>query len=177
MYEEEDLICNHLTLQQGFDPSLEFPHLFPTEKPTELLPLREPIEIIQHKIEVIEGVEWHPNYIPSYNRFQDQITEKINKELETGRIILSKSLNIIIMFTQSKNDGKITRFHLHCIPRNLKTYKNRMPMPSINQIIHWLASKKFKFKLDLTDRYYNIRHHTDSVKRSTFLCHMGKLTL
>jgi len=38
MYEGGDLICNHLTIQQGFDPYSEFPYLFPTEKPTELLP-------------------------------------------------------------------------------------------------------------------------------------------
>jgi len=57
---------------------------------------------MQYKIEVIDGAELHFNYIPSYDRFQDQITEKINKELETGRIILSKSLNAIIMFTQPK---------------------------------------------------------------------------
>jgi len=52
-----DLICNHLSIQQGFDPYLEFLHLFPTEKPSELPPLREPIEMMQHKIEVIEGAE------------------------------------------------------------------------------------------------------------------------
>jgi len=135
MYEGGDLICNHLTIQQGFDPYSEFPYLFLTEKPTELPPLREPMEIMQYKIEVIDGAEWHPNYIPSYNKFQDQITEKINKELETGRIIPSKSLNTIIMFTQPKKDGKKARFLLNCIPRNLKTHKDRMPMPSINQII------------------------------------------
>jgi len=89
MYEGGDLICLHLTIQQGFDPYSEFPHQFPTEKPTELPPLREPMEIMQHKVEVTDGAEWHPNYISSYDSFQDQITEKINKELETGRIILS----------------------------------------------------------------------------------------
>jgi len=129
---------------------------------------------MQHKIEVIEGAEWHPNYIPSYDRFLDQITEKINKKLETGRIIPSKFLNTIIMFTQLKKDGKKARFLLSCISRNLKTHKNRMPMPSINQIIDWLASKRFKSKLDLTDGYYNIRRHPDSVKYSTFSYHMGK---
>jgi len=174
MYESGDLICNHLTIQQGFDPYSEFPHLLPTEKPTELPPLREPMEFMQHKIEVIEGAKWHPNYIPSYDRFQDQITEKVNKELEPGRIIPSKSLNTTIMFTQPKKDGKEARFLLNCILRNLKTHKDRMPMPSINQIIDLLASKKFKSKLDLTDGYHNIRHHPDSVKHSTFSCHMGK---
>jgi len=174
MYESGDLICNHLTIQQGFDPYSEFPHLFPTEKPTELPPLREPMEIIKHKIEVIEGAEWHPNYIPSYDRFQDQITEKIKKELETGRNMPSKSLNTIIMFKQPKKDSKKARFLLNCISRNLKTHKDRMSMPSRNQIINWLASKRFKAKLDLTDGCHNIRHHPDSVKHSTFLCHIGK---
>jgi len=144
MYQGGDLICNHLTIQQGFDHYSEFQHLFPTEKPPELPLLREPMEIMQYKIEVIEGAEWHPNYIPSYDRFQDQITEKINKELETGRIIPSKSLNTIIMFTQPKKDGKKVRFFLNCILRNLKRHKDRMPMPSINQVIDWLASKRFK---------------------------------
>jgi len=69
MYEGGDLICNHLTIQQGFDPYQEFPHLFPIEKPRELLPLREPIEIIQHKIKVINKAEWYPDYISSYDRF------------------------------------------------------------------------------------------------------------
>jgi len=132
------------------------------------------MEIMQHKIEVIEEAEWHPNYIPSYNRFQDRITEKINNELETSRIIPSKSLNTIIMFTQPKKDGKKARFLLNCIPRKLKTHKDRIPMPSIYQIIDWLASKRFKSKLDLTDSYHNIRHYPDSVKDTTFSYHMGK---
>jgi len=116
MYKGGDLICNHLTLQKGFDAYSEFPHLFPTEKPTELPPLREPMEIMQYKIEIIEGAEWHPNYIPSYDSFKDQITERVNKELEPGRIIPSKSLNTIIMFTQPKKDGKKARFLLNYIP-------------------------------------------------------------
>jgi len=65
------------------------------------------------------------------------------------------------MFTQLKKNGKKARFLLNCIPRNLKTHKARIPMPSINQIIDKLASKKFTFKLDLIDGYYNIRYHPD----------------
>jgi len=57
MYEDGDLICNHLTILQGFNPYSKFPHLFPIEKPIELQLLREPMEIMQHKIEVIEGAE------------------------------------------------------------------------------------------------------------------------
>jgi len=57
MYEDGDEICNHISIQQGFDSYFEFPHLFPTEKPTELPPLREPMEIIQHKIEIMNGAK------------------------------------------------------------------------------------------------------------------------
>jgi len=60
-YESGDLICNHLSIQQGFDPYSELPHLFPPEKPTELPPLREPMEIRQHIIEAIEEEEWNLN--------------------------------------------------------------------------------------------------------------------
>jgi len=74
MYEGGDMICNHISIQQGFDPYSEFPHLFLTEKPTELPPLRETMEIMQHKIEIMDGAVWHSNYISSYDRFQDQIT-------------------------------------------------------------------------------------------------------
>jgi len=81
------------------------------------------------------------------------------------------------MFTQRKKDGKKARFLLISMSRNLKTHKDRIPMPSINQIIDWLASKIWKSKLELTDRYHNIRHHSDSGKNSTFSCHMGKFDL
>jgi len=150
------------------------PHVFPTEEPTELLPLRKLSEIMQHKIEVVEGAEWHLHYIPSYDRFQDPITEKINKKFETGRIILAKSRNPIIIFTQLKKHGKKARFLLNCIPRKFKRHKVRMPILRIKQIIDCLARKKFKSKLDLTDGYHKIRHHLDSIKHSTFSFDMEK---
>jgi len=78
------------------------------------------------------------------------------------------------MFIQPKKNSKKAWFLLNCIPRNLKTHKDRMPMHSINQIIDWLARKKSKSKLDLTDGYHNIRHHLESVKHSTFSYDMGK---
>ena len=79
-----------------------------------------------------------------------------------------------MLFTQTKKDGKKARFLVNWITRNLKTQKDEMPMPIINQIIDWLASKRFKSKPDLTDGYHNIRHHPDSVKHAIFSCHRGK---
>jgi len=80
------------------------------------------------------------------------------------------------MFTQPKKDGKKARFLLNYIARNFKICKARMLMPtsSRNQIIQCLASKRFKFKLDLLEGYHNIKYHPNSVKHSTFSRHVVK---
>ena len=38
----------------------------------------------------------------------------------------------------------------------------------------FVGSRPFRSKLDLSHRYHNIRIHAESVKDSTFGCHMGK---
>ena len=43
-----------------YDPVAEFPELFPKQKPTELPPLREPLEIMEHRIDVIPHHVWKP---------------------------------------------------------------------------------------------------------------------
>ena len=98
----------------------------------------------------------------------------IMTELETGRIIRSKSPNSIGMFSQPKRDKpQEARFPLDCILRNLVTDKDKTPMPSMEQIKYFIGSRPFRSKLDLTDGYHNIRMHADSVGDSTFTCHMG----
>ena len=44
----------------------------------------------------------------------------------------------------------------------------------MEQIIDFVGSRPFRSKLDFTDGDYNIRIHAESVKDSTFYCHMGK---
>ena len=65
------------------------------------------------------------------------------------------------------------RFLTDCIPRNAVTISDPTPLPNIKEIINWTAARKFRSKLDLTDRYHNIRIHPDSVKHSTIVIHMG----
>jgi len=78
------------------------------------------------------------------------------------------------MFTILKADKKEPRFLIDSIPRNKITIKDLTPLPNIKEIINWVAARKYRSKLDLTDGYHNIRVHSDSVKHHTILTHMGK---
>ena len=108
-----------------YDPVAEFPELFSVEEPTELSPLRDPLAIMQRRIDLISHVVWKPRFPSTYNQFKDQITKKISTELETGRIVPSKSSNSIGMFTEPKRDKlRQARFLQDGIPRNLVTHKD-----------------------------------------------------
>ena len=98
----DPVTCNALTTLTMYDPTKEFPELFPDKKLTELPPLRYPMEIMQHRIDVIPDSHWSARFPSTYNQFKDQNTEKINTELETGRVVPSKSSNAIGMFTRQK---------------------------------------------------------------------------
>ena len=100
----DPVTCNTLTTLTMYDPTKEFPELFPDETPTELPPLRYPMEILQHRIDVIPDSHWSARFPSICNQFQDQITEKINTELETGRLVPFKSSNAVGIFTQPKTD-------------------------------------------------------------------------
>ena len=79
------------------------------------------------------------------------------------------------MFTQTKRDKPhVATLQLDCIPRNLVTHEYKTTMPSMQQIINFVGSRPFRSKVNLTDRYHNIRIHSETVIDSTFSCHMGK---
>ena len=158
-----------------YDPVAELSELFPEEKPTELPPLREPLEIMQHRIDVIPNSEWKPRFACSKHQLKDQIAKKIIREVETARIVPSKSSNSIGMFTQPNRDKpQEARFLLDSITRNLVTDKDKTHMPSMEQIKHFIGSRPFRIKLDLTDGYHNSRIYPDSVSDSTFTCYRWK---
>ena len=124
---------------------------------------------------MIPNSVWKPRFLCTYNRFQDQISKKIITELETGRIVRSKSSNSIGMYIQPKRDKlQEARFLLYCIARNLVTHEDMTPMASMVQIEDFIGSRPCRSKLDLKDGWHNIRFHADSVTDSTFTCHMGK---
>ena len=124
----DPVTCNALTTLTMYDPTKEFPELFSEEKPTELPSLRYTMEIMQHTIDVIPDSHWSERFPSTYNQFKDQISHKINTELETGMVVPSTFSNAIGIFTQPKRDKPHeARFLLDCIPRNLVTYKDKTP--------------------------------------------------
>ena len=166
---------NALTTLTMYDLTKDFAELFPEEKPTELPPLTYPMEIMQHIIDVILDSYWSSRFPSTYKQFKNQIILKIKTDLQTGRVVPSKSSNAIGMFAQPKRDKPHeARFLLDCISSNLLTHKDATPIPSEEQIIDCVVSVPFRRKLDLSDRYHNIRIHTKSGKDSTFYCHMAK---
>ena len=93
----------------------------------------------------------------------DQITGTINTELETGRVVPSKSRNAISMFIQSTSDNPHqARILLDCIPRNLVTHKDKIPMPRMEKITDFVGSRSNRGNFDLTDGYHNIRIYSES---------------
>ena len=157
----DPVTCNARTTLTMYDPTKKFPEVFPDVKPTELPPLRYPMEIMLHRIDVIPDSHWSPRFPSTYNQFKDQITEKINTELETGRVVPTKSSNAIGMFIQPKRDKPHeARFLLKYIARNLVPGKDKTPMPTMEQIIHFVGSRSLRRTLDLRDGYHNIRIHS-----------------
>ena len=62
-------------------------------------------------------------------------------ELDTGRIVASKSRNSIGMFTQPTTDKPLeASFRLDCIAQNLVTDEDKTPMPSKEQIKDFIGS-------------------------------------
>ena len=54
----DPIVTNALSTLVMYYPVGEFPELFLEEKPTELPPLRELLEIMQHRIDVITNSVW-----------------------------------------------------------------------------------------------------------------------
>jgi len=90
-----DITCNLLQIEERFDPLKEYPHLFPEKKPLKLPPLRQPMEIMQHQINIIPESTWMPKWKDNNEMSEYYITQKINKELATGRMKSSQSDNYI----------------------------------------------------------------------------------
>ena len=49
------------------------------------------------------------------------------------------------------------RFVTDCRLRNLAIYKKQTPLPNINKLIELVAAYPVWSKIDLADRYFNIR--------------------
>ena len=66
----DPVTCNVLTTLTMYDTMKEFSELLPKKKLTELLPLRYPMEIMQHRIDVTSDSHWSPRFPSTYNQFK-----------------------------------------------------------------------------------------------------------
>ena len=99
----------------------------------------------------------------------------INREVDRGRVVLSRSSNTIPMFTEPKRDtSNEARLLLYCITRTVVTHKDNPPMSGIEQIIYCVGSRRFRHKLHLIDGCHNIKIHSESLKDCSFSCQMRK---
>ena len=55
-------VTNALSTLLMYDTGTELPELVQQEKPTELHALRELLEIMQHRIDIIPNSEWKPRF-------------------------------------------------------------------------------------------------------------------
>jgi len=133
---EPNITCNYMQVQEKWDPIKEFPYLFPDKKPLSLPPLRYPLNHMQHHIKVIPRSTWQPKKTWKLHKFKHHVTEKVNQELKTGRLVLSQSTNCVFLFTKPKANKVEPRFLIGCIPRNDVPISDPTPLPNIKEILN-----------------------------------------
>ena len=140
-------------------PVVEFAARFPKEIPRKLLPLRK----ISHKINIIPQSSCIPTYRPSGDRLKQEITNKLNcKEISGRADITEDDNNAVGMFTEPNLDSrKEPWLLLDYRPRNAVTISNHTSVPNIEKGIGFVVDRPLWCKIDLTDRYHNIRLDSD----------------
>ena len=128
------IMTQAMQIKESFNPLEEYVDLFPEETPTKLPLIRK----INNEIRLILRAKWKPERIFSYDRFKDQITEKIDREIITGRTYATNDTeNAVLIFTQPKKELKKARFLLNYVPRNLVTIKDKTPLPNMDELLNW----------------------------------------
>jgi len=160
-----------LTECQEFHPYVEFAQLFPATTPNELPLLRT----INHRICPKPGATWVPKWRPSPSKFYAEFTKQRNEEEPSGQIYRAEhDTNAVVLFVLAKRDNPTKpRRLLHSRDLNHAVEPNHTPLPSIKELMELVAARKYWSKIDMAERYYNIRIEEDSEQHSTFLTHMG----
>ena len=159
-------------IKELFNLLKEYADLFLDKISSKLPSMRK----INYKIRLIPRAKQKLERIFSHDRFKDQITEKIDRELIIGKIYATTNIeNAVLMFTQLKKGSKKARFLLNYVLKNLVTIKDKTLLPNMDELLNWISEQEYITKLDLVDGYHNlnIRYTEESEKYSTFLYHPG----
>jgi len=154
-----------------FNPFVEFAQLFQATTPNELPPVRT----INHRICPKPGSTLVPKWRPSLSKFYAQLTRQLTEEEASGQIYRADhDTNAVVLFVQAKRvDPTKPRRILDARDRNEAVDPNHTPQPTIVELMELVAARKYWGKIDLADRYYNIRIEEDSEQHSTFLTPIG----
>lgn len=131
----------------------DFTDIF-TKKDFDKLPERRPWD---HAIELTPGFKpVDCKTYPLSKAEQDKLQEFIEENLETGRIVPSKSPMASPFFFVKKKDGSL-RPTQDYRKLNEATIKNRYPLPLVSELIDCLQGSKVFTKMDVRWGYNNIR--------------------
>ena len=152
----------------SYDPIKEFEDVVPLKKPTALPPMRA----INYKMDIINNAAYQTLQLWRFKpteAFLPQLRDKIDAEEKTGTFYGAQDSSACSIFMIKKYDKPNKVRFLHDLrARNDITVKDKTPIPDITSIIKTVASHEFRSKIDLTDRYQNVRIQEDSEKYISF---------
>ena len=150
---------------EGYPAFLQdFADVFPTELLDQLLPQRE----IQHFIDFIPGASL-PN-LPHYQLSPSQSAElqrQVEDLLRRSFIGESHSPCVEPALLAPKKDG-LWRLCVDCWAINRITVRFRFPIPCIDDLLDQLAGAAIFSKLDLWNRYHQVRIRAGDEWKTTF---------
>ena len=115
-----------------------------------------------------------PRRIRPSEAFLPQLRDKINAELELGRIYPAQDSAAWSMFMIKKHDKQNEARFLHdLVDRNANTRKDNTPIPDIPSIINTVARHPYRSKTDLTEGYHNVRIEPESEEFTSFYTPFG----
>ena len=157
---------------EGFDPIKEFPDVFPEEPSLKLPPLRKGFDCRINLID--ENKKMNPAVIPVPPKWMSHFRQKIQQDLQAGRIYPSSSTQAASMFCVPK-PGKPDepRFVTDFRQRNANTVRDNYPLPNMTHIINDIARAKFRSLVDLKDTFFQIRIHPEDEWKTAFKTPFG----
>jgi len=142
-----------------FNPFIEFAQLFPATIPNKLRPLRT----FNHRIFPTPGSTWVPKWRSSPTKLYTKLMRQLTEEEASSRIYHAEhDTNTVLLLVQAKRDDSIKpRRILDARDRNDAVDPNHTPLPSIEEVMKLVPAQKYWSKIDLADRYHNIRIEED----------------